>query len=85
MFILAIAEELKLKGLTGQTSSDILEEQEQLNNPKPFIKSKESFVKSTAADLLPHANALQKSTTALAIPIFKISFLAPSKEYLKCV
>merc|ERR1719430_1456679 len=31
---LAIAEELKLKGLTGQTSSDLVEEEEKLGNLK---------------------------------------------------
>ena len=63
---LAIAEELKLKGLTGQTSSDIVEEQEQ----KPFTKRNDFFVKpsTNSADLLPHVNAPQKPSTALAIP-----------------
>ena len=38
---LAIAEELRLKGLTGQTSSDLVEEQENGSNPKPIHKTKE--------------------------------------------
>ena len=33
---LAIAEELKLKGLTGQSSCDLIEEQEKCANPKPI-------------------------------------------------
>ena len=45
---LAIAEELKLKGLTGQTSNDLLNEQENQPNPKPANKTKEIFVKPTA-------------------------------------
>ena len=44
---LAIAEELKLKGLTGQTSSDTGEEQEKCANPKPMHKIKETFNTST--------------------------------------
>ena len=56
---LAIAEEIKLRGLTGQTSSDILEEQE---NPKssepvnPATKSQELLTDSTnrRKDLIPN-------------------------------
>ena len=44
---LAIAEELKLKGLTGQTSNDKIEETENHANPKP-VKTGELFEKSTA-------------------------------------
>ena len=44
---LAIAEELKLKGLTGQTSSDLVEEKEKSVNPKPIHKTKEPFNIST--------------------------------------
>ena len=40
---LAIAEELELKGLTGQTSSDVLEEKEKCVNPQIIHKTKESF------------------------------------------
>ena len=43
---LAIAEELKLKGLTGQRSGDLLEEDEAPTNHKPANKPKESLVKS---------------------------------------
>ena len=41
---LAIAEDLKLKGLTGQTFSDIMEEQEKCSaeNPEPILKTKEA-------------------------------------------
>ena len=45
---LAIAEELKLKGLTGQTSNDLAKDQEHPQNPKPVYKTKEVFVKPTA-------------------------------------
>ena len=44
---LAISEELKLSGLTGQTSSDVLEEQEKGTNPKPIYKTKDLFKTST--------------------------------------
>ena len=67
---LAIAEELKLKGLTGQTSSDVLEGQGNPKNFKSDIESKESFIftHGHGADLGPNVNALQKSSSALAIP-----------------
>ena len=45
---LAIAEELKLKGLTAQTSNDLEKDQEHPQNPKPVYKTKEVFVKPTA-------------------------------------
>merc|ERR1711936_1107159 len=41
---LAIAEELKLKGLTAQTSTELMNEQENQPNPKPANKTKEVFV-----------------------------------------
>ena len=47
---LAIAEELKLKGLTGQTSNDVMEEQEVFENPKPIHKTKEPFKISTTTN-----------------------------------
>ena len=40
---LKIAEELKLKGLTGQTSSDLLEKKERFTPPKPVSPTKELF------------------------------------------
>ena len=45
---LAIAEELKLKGLTGQTSDELINEHENQPNPKPANTTKEAFVKPTA-------------------------------------
>ena len=45
---LAIAEELKLKGLTGQTSADIVEEKEKCVITNPINKSKELFKISPA-------------------------------------
>ena len=56
---LAIAEEIKLKGLTGQTSSDILEEQEKnkYSEPvNPVTKSQELLTDSTdrRKDLIPN-------------------------------
>ena len=38
---LSIAEELELKGLTGQSSSDLVEEQEKCSNPRPIHRPKE--------------------------------------------
>ena len=44
---LAIAEELKLKGLAGQSSGNLLEEQEKPANPKLVEKNKELSMKTT--------------------------------------
>ena len=43
---LAIAEELKLKGLTDQTASDVVVKEENPTNLKPANKTKESFMRS---------------------------------------
>ena len=44
---LAMAEELKLKGLIGQTSSNVIEEEEKCVNSKPMHTPKEPFKIST--------------------------------------
>ena len=65
---LAIAEELKLKGLTGQNSSNILKED--LANTEPVYKVKEAEKKSKSmpkqflSSNVPHI----KASTAIAIP-----------------
>ena len=67
---LTIAEQLKLKGLTDQTSADLLNPQETPENIKPVIKSKELFMKPTtfSAVLEPNVTAVGKVSRALAIP-----------------
>ena len=60
---LAIAEEIQLKGLTGQTSTDLVEEEE-----SPIHKRYDEAKKSTTRQMMnqkPKANA---SSTAVAIP-----------------
>ena len=52
---LAIADEIKLKGLTGQISSDILDEHEKPGHPEPEMMGTDLLTKST--------NAKRKSTT----------------------
>ena len=44
---LAIAEELRLKGLTGQTASDLVEEEENGTNPKPIHDTKNTLKTTT--------------------------------------
>ena len=65
---LAIAEEIKLRGLTGETSRDVKEHEE----PKHFEKvkmSKELFTSTTGnKELAPNANAFTNPFTSLAIP-----------------
>ena len=65
---LAIAEEIKLKGLTGQTSSELLEEQEESKHPVPTM-SKELLTTSLTGkrNLPPSSNAPFKPPKALAI------------------
>ena len=75
---LAIAEELKLKGLTGQTSDELINEHENQPNPKPPNKTKEVFVEPTAytnsvkdeldENIHTVETAPSKASTALANP-----------------
>ena len=61
---LAIADDIKLKGLTGKNSSDIVEEQEKLKPYEPNAKSLFSeFTPSSQRDIIPN-----KTSKALAIP-----------------
>ena len=68
---LAIAEELKLKGLTNQTSNDLLDLKETIENPKAVKKSKEMLMKSATSSVHPamgNSNAAENVSTALTIP-----------------
>ena len=62
----AIAEELKIKGLIGQTSSGVMEEVEETTKPKcePSMKSTGYDVSST---LVPDVNPVENNFRALAI------------------
>ena len=63
---LAIAEELKLKGLSGQISNDVVKERESQSN-----KAKEVLRKSSAhnsGEFVPKVHIAERATTALAIP-----------------
>ena len=64
---LAIAEEIKLKGLTGQTSTDILDKQEKPGHSEPAMMGKDLFTSST--------NNKRKSTTHDADTSFRQVFL----------
>ena len=68
---LAIAEEMKLKGLTNQTSNDLLDLKETIENPKAVKKSKEMLMKSATSSVHPamgNSNATENVSTALTIP-----------------
>ena len=56
---LVIAEELKLKGLSDQTSNDLSDLKETIENPKPVKKSKELFMKSATSSIHPAKWAIQ--------------------------
>ena len=66
---LEIAEELKLKGLTRQTTSDVMEVQEMCVNPEPMLENKESFKTQTIynSDVQSIQNA-DKASRVIAIP-----------------
>ena len=67
---LAIADEIKLKGLTGQTSRNkMMEEQEKPQHSESVTKSKDLALKSTSQkDPIPTASAFEKpSSMALSI------------------
>ena len=65
---LAIAEEIQLKGLTGQTPSDLVEEKLQLN--EPIHKNHTIAMKLTPRrqDMIPNVNVQSRTSSALAIP-----------------
>ena len=67
---LTIAEEIELKGLTVQTFSDVLEEQEKPNYTEPATRSETIVMTSSASkrDLPLHGKAPIKPSTAVAIP-----------------
>ena len=68
---LAIAEELKLKGLSGQISNDVVKEPDSQSNPIPVNKAKEVLRKSTAhnsGEFVPKVHTAERATTALVIP-----------------
>ena len=66
---LAIAEEIKLKGLTGQTSNELLEDQEEPKHSEPTKMCAESLSASNIdkTERIPD-NALTKSFRTVAIP-----------------
>ena len=71
---LEIAEELKLKGLTGQTGSDVVEKEAKPINLKPANKTNESFSRSPSysdnvyTDTVENINAAKNVHRILAIP-----------------
>ena len=81
---LAIAEEIKLKGLTGQTSGGV-DEQEKPNQPKPAPWSETIIMASSASkrDSPPHSNPRNKPSTAVAIPNKSLTDLQILDEKVK--
>ena len=71
---LAVAEELKLKGLTDQTASDVVVKEENPTNLKPANKTKESFMRSKSYrenvrnDPEENINAVETVHRTVAIP-----------------
>ena len=66
---LAIAEEIQLKGLTKQTSTDLIQEQEEIPHPKPIQEGRDLTKKSPNPQLhLKRSNNdPSKTSTAIAI------------------
>ena len=67
---LAIAEEIQLKGLTGQTSSDLIEEQEKTQPFDPICESKDFLKKLTTnrEDVVHDKDVQIKTSMDLALP-----------------
>ena len=67
---LAIAEEIQLKGLTGQTPSDLVKEQGDAPFSEPIDKNHAILMKPTTRrqDVIPNINVQSKTSSALAIP-----------------
>ena len=67
---LALAEDIQLKGLTGQTSGELIEEEEKTKHLEPVQKSNNLFQKSTSlkTDKEDKEKVPKKSSTAVAIP-----------------
>ena len=82
---LAIAEEIKLKGLTGQTSSDLVEEQEKPRQHEPVPTSKKLVTTSPnyKSDGTHDSNTLIKPSKELAIPINSGTDLQALDEQVK--
>ena len=70
---LAIAQEIKLKGLTGQTSSDLLEEREEIKHPEAMPRHSEPAKMST--ELFPSSSKCKRDSTSSGNTLIK-----PSKE-----
>ena len=69
---LAIAEELKLKGFTGQTTTDVVEQYEKNTKPKPIHNSKETFktptTHSSSDDIVQDIHDAEEASKIIAIP-----------------
>ena len=71
---LETTEELKLKGLTGQNTSDVVEKETKPRNLDPAKKTKESFTRSPSFkdgvcnDPVENINAVENVSRTLAIP-----------------
>ena len=66
---LALAEDIQLKGLTGQTSGELIEEEEKTKHLEPVQKSNNLFQKSTSLKTDKDKEKVpKKSSTAVAIP-----------------
>ena len=81
---LAIAEEIKLKGLTGQTSNELLEDQEEPKHSEPTKMCAESLSASNIdkTERIPD-NALMKSTSTVAMPKQSVPNLHELDEKVK--
>ena len=80
---LAIAEEIKLKGLTGQNLSKFLEESEKSKHPEPTTSKELITTPFGKRDLPPNSNAPIKSFAAVAIPNQSGTDLQPLDDKVK--
>ena len=73
---LAIAEEIQLKGLTNQTSSDLIQEQEETQHSEQVEKKRDLPKKSTTPRKDLQGNRIAPSTTSTAVAISNTNLLA---------
>ena len=82
---LAIAEEIQLKGLTNESSKDLIQEQEEIQQPEPIQKDRDLPKQSASShqDLKRKRNVPSTASSAAAIPTQSSTDLQALDEKVK--
>ena len=81
---LAIADEIELKGLTGPTSTNVLEEQENSKHPEPSATNKES-IKTSSTDKRGLTHSRNDGTNAIINPSAAVAIANESSTNLQAL